>query len=527
MRFFPDRVLAAALFAVLAGCGGGAAGKGGAGDGALQFSSINEQGFAEYHRVRDGMIVVHVPAGSYLRRPYDVSFTLPGEEVEVPGFLIDKHEVTNGQLARFLRESGTGGEAEVDGKRRPVVQETPWGLRRTVAGWIPQEGYADHPAVGVTGWGALLYARWVGEDLPVPDQWMKAAGGKEGRELPFAPRKGRDLPCSWYGAGYFRTLPVGSFAEGVSPVGCHDMAGNVYDRVRAPQRDGFPVMLKGGAWVTTHPLNLRVADLCMQSMDAAEMSVGFRCAVWEKDVRLPPVPASPARGSAFVPAERPPEPDEEGGLPPPSLLLLATSLREGIEEARERRCPVLVTLHYDTCGQCDRLHAEVLSDPAFIRFAREHCVVVVGQDPHDALDEPHPPDDEGRCTLWPTLRCEEHERIFFEALEAVGSFTVSPGCCILDPRPGAKAAPAERILVGEDALPKNGTGLEAYLEGIRKAQAAIGPGLSRGEWIAIRKALAALDAGKPGAKEKLQGLLEGKDERIPLVAEARRLLAGR
>ena len=70
---------------------------------ALLYLGLNDAGAEEWFRIADRAVVVRVPGGPYLRRPYEgAGTTLDPEEVEVASFLIDKHEVTNARFARFL-----------------------------------------------------------------------------------------------------------------------------------------------------------------------------------------------------------------------------------------------------------------------------------------------------------------------------------------------------------------------------------------------------------------------------------------
>src|SRR5207244_2939880 len=66
----------------------------------LVYVGMNPQGYAEYVRQRDGMRMVHVPAGEYMRRAYEGATAVrEPEPAKVAGFLIDKFEVTNEQFA--------------------------------------------------------------------------------------------------------------------------------------------------------------------------------------------------------------------------------------------------------------------------------------------------------------------------------------------------------------------------------------------------------------------------------------------
>jgi len=416
-----------------------------AGD-ALVYIGLNAQGAEEYLRAVDGAILVRVPAGPYLRRPYEGDDTTKEpESVDVGSFLVDKHEVTNGRFARFLNAR------EKDGWEKLLDPSVP-GLVRTDAGWAPAPGRADHPVTCATGWGALEYAQWVGGMLPAPDQWMKAAGGPEGRIWPWG-----DEPPDGTRANFGRpsprgTMPVGSFAAGASFYGCLDMAGNAYERVVVDRGEGvaMPVMLKGGSWLSPHPLNLRVLDQCMQPMEAVERSVGFRC-----------VMADPEPGRTT----RKPEPR--------ATLRLATSWDEAVAEAKRRGVPIFLSLQVDTCGQCDRTRAELFTDPRFVAYCNEKLVVAVGHEPGQGWLDPHPANEDGTCPLYPGLECWQHVKLMRDALKVVERFTVSPGMFVLDPGKCAPGAGRAAMLVTEFDLPKWGNPVDIYLAAFERARAAL------------------------------------------------------
>jgi len=402
----------------------------------LVYLGLNDEGAEEWYRVQDGATVVRVPGGPYRRRPYEGGpATRESRPVEVASFFVDKHEVTNARFARFLNavEDASG-----------LVDVRVPGLERTKEGWRAARGLARHPVTAATGRGAAAYAKWVGGTIPTPAQWEKAAGGPDGLVYPWgdaapdATRANFALDGELTGA-----RPVGSFPAGASPYGVLDMAGNVYDRVLAR---GRPVMIKGGSWLSPHPLNLRVADLCMQPVAVAERSVGFRC------VMADPEPDRPVREKRATPE-----------------LKLARSWAAAVEEARRRRVPIFLSLQFDTCGQCDRTRAQLFRDPRFVAYCNRHLVVAVG---HRAAPQPgvenHEEGDDG-CPLYPGLDCVDHHEIFLKALPVVERFKVSPGNFVLHPdriEQGRRA-----ILVAEDALPKWGLAVQTYVDAFEKARA--------------------------------------------------------
>ncbi len=197
----------------------------------------------------------------------------PARRVSVPGFWIDRHEVTNDEFAAFVAATGyvTVAERGVDPARYPGVPAellAPGGMvfaeptaavadRADVTQWwryVPGanwrhplgpgssiEGRGDHPVVQVAREDAEAYAAWRGRRLPTEAQWEFAArGGLDGAtyawgDTYFDPAQGWRVN-SWQGSfpardtgedGFHGTAPAGCFP----PNGCglHDMTGNVWE----------------------------------------------------------------------------------------------------------------------------------------------------------------------------------------------------------------------------------------------------------------------------------------------------------
>ncbi len=84
-------------------------------------------------------------------------------------------------------------------------------------------------------------ARHAAGRLPTEDEWLAAAGGDKPRRYPMG-RHRRGLPAGRLGprvgtvrrrGGRART-PVGAHPDGATPLGIHDLAGNVAEWVEAP-----------------------------------------------------------------------------------------------------------------------------------------------------------------------------------------------------------------------------------------------------------------------------------------------------
>jgi formylglycine-generating enzyme required for sulfatase activity len=173
--------------------------------------------------------MVLVPEGSFLMGLPDRDLLAeehekPERQVYLSAYWIDVYPVTNGRFHLFLAARG--------------YEESKWW---TPEGWAwkcrldiqqpemwEQSGWdgRDQPVAGVSWYEADAYARWAGRRLPTDAEWEKAARGTDGRRYPW----GDDWPTAGvanFGRVVGRTTPVGLYVDGISPFGCHDMAGNV------------------------------------------------------------------------------------------------------------------------------------------------------------------------------------------------------------------------------------------------------------------------------------------------------------
>jgi formylglycine-generating enzyme required for sulfatase activity len=182
-----------------------------------------------FEHPQDGSLMALVPAGPFLmglpeNHLLAEEHEKPQREVYLSAFWMDVYPVTNACYGLFL---AAGGYDQPHWWRR---EGWAWKCRHHIgrpAMW-GQPGWdgPDQPAAGVSWHEADAYARWAGRQLPTDAQWEKAARGTDGRRYPW----GDDWPTARevnFACQVGRTTPVGLYLDGVSPYGCHDMAGNV------------------------------------------------------------------------------------------------------------------------------------------------------------------------------------------------------------------------------------------------------------------------------------------------------------
>jgi formylglycine-generating enzyme required for sulfatase activity len=228
-----------------------------------------------------------IPGGTYWQGSNDGKRDeVPKHRVTLRSFAIDVHPVTNEQFVRFLTVMG----GEKDSYHRDLIRLRDSRIKRSGGKLGIESGYAKHPVVGVTWYGAAAYARWVGRRLPTEAEWEVAASGS-GAEWAYPTGENIDKTL----ANYFSadTTPVGSHPA--NALGLFDMAGNVYEwcydwydynyyekALQEPDNPEGPVqgvyrVLRGGCWKSLKE-DLRCSRRHRNNPGTVNGTYGFRCA---------------------------------------------------------------------------------------------------------------------------------------------------------------------------------------------------------------------------------------------------------
>jgi formylglycine-generating enzyme required for sulfatase activity len=276
--------------------------------------------------------LVAIPGGTFTmgtddRRGYPGDGEGPAHEVELPGYAIGVHTVTNDLYAAFVAATGHRSTAEqfgtsfVFGGRLPDdfpptrgVAAAPWWREVEGADWRhpegPQsdlQGRGGHPVVHVSWFDAVAFCEWSGTRLPSEAEWERAArGGRTSAHFPWGDDREPggehrmnvyqgEFPRRDTGAdGWIGPCPVGSFPP--NDFGLYETTGNVWEwcadwfdptyyrrspRYAPPGPDGGHArVMRGGSYLCheSYCWRYRVDARSANTPDSSADNIGFRVA---------------------------------------------------------------------------------------------------------------------------------------------------------------------------------------------------------------------------------------------------------
>jgi len=246
--------------------------------------------------VADSGCTVEIEAGDVLVGSDEMSVIMPGQfvsywderpehEVDLSAYRIDRYEVTNSQYRRCVSAGDCEPPADLGSATRETYHEDP--------------AYGGFPVVHLTWQQAGDYCAWKGGRLPTEAEWEKGAKGPDPNDqtAPWGHLTEIDDWYAWcdkanYGLCEPDTVRIGSYDDGVSPYGLHDMTGNAaewvvdwydasyysnsLDEDPTGPDDGRFRVIRGGSW-NQGWFDGRVVRRKFADPEFTNPAIGFRC----------------------------------------------------------------------------------------------------------------------------------------------------------------------------------------------------------------------------------------------------------
>jgi ergothioneine biosynthesis protein EgtB len=236
---------------------------------------------------------------------YDIE--LPEHKVYLEDFKIDKFPVTNEQYLEFMDDGGyetykywlSDGWEKVKKNewKSPMYWEKvdgEWKVRdfRGIRKINPKE-----PVCHVSFYEADAYCKWAGKRLPTEAEWEKAACWNDDKQektvFPWGNESPSEQNCNLLESYNWACTEIGSYPNGKSPSGCHQMIGDVWEWT-ASEFVGYPgfatgfdeyndkwftnqKVLRGGSFGTPQ-MSVRGSYRNFFRLDERWLFSGFRCA---------------------------------------------------------------------------------------------------------------------------------------------------------------------------------------------------------------------------------------------------------
>lgn len=251
----------------------------------------------ENHITQNDVTMVYVPGGTFAMGTTDFPSESPVHNVTLRPYYIDQYEVTNSAWKACV----DAGECDLPADTVAFDGTPYYGIT----------AYDDYPVIYISWTSANAYCSWRGARLPTEAEWEMAArwdpDTKQVTEYPWGNEWDEsnlnycDSSClipdfrdNLYDDDWPLTSPVGTFEDGVSPLGVYDMAGNVAEWVAdwfsrsyyedSPATDptgpssGEVRVVRSGGWSLDDFWNRSTARNYFEPSSEVA-SIGFRCAV--------------------------------------------------------------------------------------------------------------------------------------------------------------------------------------------------------------------------------------------------------
>ena len=169
----------------------------------------------------------------------------PAHKVWLEDFAIDRAPVSVGDYLEFINAGGykdfrwwySAGWEKVNTEhwQAPLYWEqhgNEW-MIRDFAGLHRAADKANEPVSHLSFLEASAYAKWAGKRLPTEAEWEKAAmcstAANSKQKFPWGDATPHESHANLFENGLWTVAPIGSFPEGQTAGGCHQMIGDVWE----------------------------------------------------------------------------------------------------------------------------------------------------------------------------------------------------------------------------------------------------------------------------------------------------------
>ena len=235
---------------------------------------------------------------------YDIE--LPEHKVFLNDYKIDVFPVTNNEYLEFIEDGGYNNYKYWLSDGWEKVKENKWIApmywEKIDEDWHVRDFLGirklnpNEPVCHVSYYEADAYCKWAGKRLPTEAEWEKAACWDEEKQVKTLFPWGNDSPtsekCNLLESHYWAGTEIGSFPEGQSHYGCHQMIGDVWEWTSS-EFTGYPgfksgfdeyndkwftnqKVLRGGSFGTP-TMSIRGSYRNFFRLDERWLFSGFRC----------------------------------------------------------------------------------------------------------------------------------------------------------------------------------------------------------------------------------------------------------